>query len=213
MNVPCHPGAGFSITGHRKGLPARFHEDSVLLCAIQTGAWFEETSVYRELAVSIKRAPLQNIDTKAVEIAYDQAFAQAGRSFSDGSSGEAAAATEGYPYLIQLLGYYLFNSGRQTLDSRLVRQSLELAKIELFKNVHDMLYQELSAKDREFLFAMARDAGRSDFASIRERLGVPPGYASKYRERLLMAGMVKAVAHGVLAFAPPYMREYLLSRE
>jgi len=29
-------------------------------------------------------------------------------------------------------------------------------------------------------------------SSICERLGVSPGYASKYRERLLVAGLVKA---------------------
>ncbi|MDR2672417.1 MAG: ATP-binding protein [Coriobacteriales bacterium] len=159
------------------------------------------------------RVELENINVKAVEIAYEQAFAQVDRSFSGDSLRKAAAATKGYPYLIQLLGFYLFTSEKQTVSSRLVQQSLELAKIELFKNVHDLLYRDLSAKDREFLFAMTKDGAQSSFSSIKERLGVSPGYASKYRERLLMAGMIKAVAHGTLAFAPPYMREYLIAKE
>ena len=78
---------------------------------------------------------------------------------------------------------------------------------------HDMLFQALSAQDRNFLFAMTQNESVTGFGSIRERLGVSPGYASKYRERLLVAGMVKAVAHGKLAFAPPYMREYLLAKQ
>jgi hypothetical protein len=158
------------------------------------------------------RVELESIDVKAVEFAYDQAFRQAGRGFAGDSLGESALATEGYPYLIQLLGYFLFNSGEKTLDSRLVQQALELSKAELFKNVHDLLFQEMSARDRDFLLAMTEDEGHSDFGAVRGRLGVSAGYASKYRERLLAVGMVRAVAHGKLAFAPPYMREYLLTK-
>ncbi|MCL2654388.1 MAG: ATP-binding protein [Coriobacteriia bacterium] len=160
------------------------------------------------------RVELESIDTKAVEIAFDQAFSQAGRTFSGTALRSAATATEGYPYLIQLLGYFLFRSDAEAIDGKLVQQSLDLAKIELFKNVHDMLFQALSAEDRNFLFAMTQDEGVSEFGAIRERLGgVSAGYASKYRERLLIAGMVKAVAHGKLAFAPPYLHEYLLTKQ
>jgi len=159
-----------------------------------------------------KRVELENIDIKAVEIAYEQTFEQAGQEFCGDALREAAKATDGYAYLIQLLGFFLYNSGRHTIDSKLVKQTLELAKIELFKNVHDMLFRELSIKDQEFLFAMAEDDGQSDFGAIKERLGVSAGYASKYRERLLVSGMVKASAHGKLVFNPPHMRDYLLSK-
>ena len=158
------------------------------------------------------RVELENIDTKAVEIAYEQAFSAAGRSFLGDALREAAKASEGYPYLIQLLGYFLFKNGSPAIDSKLTRQSLELAKIELFRNVHAMLFQELSAKDRAFLFAMAEDDGISDFSSIRERLGVSPGYASKYRSRLLISGLIRSPGHGRLTFAPPYMREYITEK-
>jgi len=159
------------------------------------------------------RVELESIDIAAVEIAFEQAFSDAGRSFVGAAVRESARATEGYPYLIQLLGYLIFNSGKDRIDSVLVRHSLEMAKIDLFKNVHDMLFQGLSAKDRDFLFAMAQDEGPSSFSTIRERLDVTAGYASRYRERLMVAGMIRAVGHGKLAFAPPYMREYLLKHQ
>jgi hypothetical protein len=158
------------------------------------------------------RVELENIDSLAVEISYDEAFAQARRSFSENALFDAAKATKGYPYLIQLLGFYLFSSGKELIDNKLVEQSLALSKIELFKNVHDMLMQELSARDRDFLFAMATEGEPSSFSTIREQLGVTPGYASKYRERLIVAGMIKAAGHGKLIFAPPYMREYLIKK-
>jgi len=160
-----------------------------------------------------RRVELENINIKAVEIAYEQAFSKAGRDFSGDALIESANATEGYPYLMQLIGYYLFNNGSKSIDSKLVKQMLELSKIDLFKNVHDMLFHELSEKDRDFIFAMAEDDAASDFSSIKERLGVSPGYASKYRSRLLMAGLIKAVAHGKLAFAPPYTKEYLIEQQ
>jgi len=156
-----------------------------------------------------RRVELENIDTMAVEVAFEQAFSSADRSFKGNALRESAGSTEGYPYLIQLLGYFIFNNGSPAIDSKLVRQSLELAKIELFKNVHDMLFQDLSQRDKDFLFTMAEDKAYSEFSSIRERLGVSQGYASKYRSRLLIAGMIKSVEHGKLAFAPPYMRDYL----
>jgi len=159
------------------------------------------------------RVELENIAIKAVEIAFEQAFSKAGRGFSGKALTESANATDGYPYLMQLLGYFLFNNGSQDIDSKLAKQMLELSKIELFKNVHDMLFHELSAKDQDFLFAMAEDDPVSDFSSIKERLGVSPGYASKYRSRLLMAGLIKAVEHGKLAFAPPCMKEYLIEKQ
>ena len=158
------------------------------------------------------RVELQSIDPKAVEIAYQQAFNQAGRSFSGAALQTAAEATDGYPYLIQLLGYFIYQEGSEKIDDQLVARALQLSKLELFKNVHDMLFQRLSARDRDFLFAMTPDDAQSDFGVIRERLGVSPGYASKYRERLLVAGLVKATGHGKLAFAPPYMREYLITK-
>jgi len=159
------------------------------------------------------RVELENIAIKAVEIAYEQSFSKAGREFSENALIESATATDGYPYLMQLLGYFLFNNGNMIIDSKLVKQMLELSKIELFKNVHDMLFHELSAKDHDFLFAMAEDDAVSDFSSIKERLGVSPGYASKYRSRLLIAGLIKAVEHGKLAFAPPFTREYLKEKQ
>lgn len=159
-----------------------------------------------------RRVELENINIKAVEIAYEQAFSNAGRTFLGDALRESAKSTEGYPYLIQLLGFFLFKNGSRAIDGKLARQSLELAKIELFKNVHDMLFRELSIKDHEFLFAMAEDESVSDFAAVKERLHVSPGYASKYRLRLLIAGMIRPAGHGKLAFAPPYMREYLIEK-
>jgi Mn-dependent DtxR family transcriptional regulator len=65
----------------------------------------------------------------------------------------------------------------------------------------------------EFILAMVKDAEESSFGEIRNRLGVTRGYASKYRERLIEAGIVYSTSYGYLAFSPPYMKEYLEEKQ
>jgi hypothetical protein len=155
------------------------------------------------------RVCLDNIDTKIVAIAYENAFGKAGRIFSEGILQHAADATAGYPYLIQLIGFYLWKTGKARIKRIDVDQAAVLSKIDLFRNVHDLLYRELSDKDREFVIAMAEDDAESSFGNILNRMGVTRGYASKYRERLIEAGIIHSVSYGHLAFSPPYMKEYM----
>ena len=120
----------------------------------------------------------------------------------------AAAATDGHPYLIQLVGYYLSKEDK-TIDDKAVDKAVFLAKIELYKNLHESIFWSLSSKDRVFLWSMAQDEGASEFGEIARRMGVSTGYASKYRERLLCAGVIYRSAYGELAFTLPYMKEYI----
>jgi hypothetical protein len=147
-----------------------------------------------------------------VEVAFDKAFEKGGFGFAKGALAKAAGSTIGYPYLIQLIGYYLWKDAKKKIGSVDVARALKLSKVDLFRNIHDLIYNELSGKDREFVMAMTEDEEESEFGAIAKRMGVTSGYASKYRERLLKAGIVHSSGYGRLAFSPPYMREYLLSR-
>ena len=119
----------------------------------------------------------------------------------------AAEATAGYPYMVQLVGYYL--SKEKEISDKAANKAIFLAKIELYKNVHDPLVWSLSSKDRMFLWAMAQDEGHSEFGEIARRMDVSAGYASKYRERLINAGVIYRSAYGELAFTLPFMKEYV----
>ena len=119
----------------------------------------------------------------------------------------ASDATDGYPYMVQLVGYYL--SKEKNLDDKSVDKAIFLAKIELYKNVHGPITGGLSSKDRMFLWAMSQDEGRSEFGEIAKRMDVSTGYASKYRERLINAGVIYSSGYGELAFTLPFMKEYI----
>jgi hypothetical protein len=159
------------------------------------------------------RVSLENIDIKVVAIAYENAFSLSGRTLSEETLKYAADVTAGYPYLIQLVGFYLWKTGKKKFGKTDVDHAAILSKIDLFRNVHDLLYRELSVKDREFILAMAMDADESSFSEIRNRMGVTSGYASKYRERLIEAGIIHSTSYGYLAFSPPYMKEYLEEKQ
>jgi hypothetical protein len=156
------------------------------------------------------RIHLDNVSIAAVEVAFEMAFEEGGRHFIENSLLEAANSTCGYPYLIQLIGYYLWKNASDEIGSVDVDRALKLSKVDLFHNVHELLYRELSDKDREFAMAMAEDMAESEFGAIVERMGVTSGYASKYRERLLRSDIIHSSGYGKLAFSPPYMKEYLL---
>ena len=144
-----------------------------------------------------------------VAFAYGEAFEAAKRDISEEAIERSAEASSGYPYLIRLIGYYLMRSKKNPIDVAEADKAIFLAKIELFKNVHDSMFWSLSSKDRMFVWAMSKDEYDSEFGEIAKRMGVSTGYASKYRERLLNADLIYASSYGRLTFTLPYMREYV----
>ena len=158
-----------------------------------------------------RRYELENVRIEEVAAFYMEAFSHGG-PFSAPELprllARAAEATAGYPYLIQLIGYYLSKENK-TIDDKATDKAIFLSKIELYKNVHAPLVWSLSSKDRMFLWVMAQDEGSSEFGGIAKRMGVTAGYASKYRERLIGAGVVYSSAYGELAFTLPFMKEYI----
>lgn len=68
-----------------------------------------------------------------------------------------------------------------------------------------------TAKDLEFLRAMAEDDGPSKTADIGRRLGNASNTIGNYRSRLIDAGLIESAGHGLVDFAIPGLRNYLRS--
>ena len=56
---------------------------------------------------------------------------------------------------------------------------------------------------------MALDTESSSVSEIARRMNVSHDYAQKYRKRLIDAGLITAPRRGVVAFAVPYLADYL----
>lgn len=136
-----------------------------------------------------------------------------GREVSDDVLAEMVQGTQGYPFLIQLVGarvWRLHPSERQIAMAD-ARAGVADALRRLGSLVHEPALAEASDIDRSFLLAMAKDDGPSKMADIQRRLDVDVNYASQYRLRLIAAELIEPVRRGYVDFAVPYLRDYLRS--
>jgi hypothetical protein len=152
---------------------------------------------------------LPNINLLIVRDMYANTFTEGNFKVAEDVIQTAADATVGFPYLIQLIGFWLWKSDTAALSSRDVKSAIINSKAALFDNVYALMLREISDKDREFLFAMQKDSSETKFRELMKHMNVTSGYASKYRQRLIQGGLIKPTVYGHIAYAPPYFGEYL----
>ena len=152
---------------------------------------------------------LDNVDLSLVIHDYLETFSDYCNTSTDVFE-RAALITQGYPYLIQVIGFYLWeylNTSGLTAD--ILDKVIIQAKAMMFQNVHKLLYRELSAGDRMFVYAMIDDTNGSKFADIILRTNKNKNLLSKYRLRLIDRGYIKATGHGEVAFCLPFTKDFL----
>jgi len=160
-----------------------------------------------------KQVELENVELFTVEHEFKKVFLTPGTTLTSDLVLQAAGATYGYPYLFQLVGYYLWEEKDKPFNESIIEDVLIKAKAELFRNVHKLIFADLSNRDRDFVFAMAEDDVSSSVADIINRMGKEKNYTSLYRERLISAGVIKPCGHGMVCFVYPYMKEFLLRKK
>lgn len=145
--------------------------------------------------------------------ALETTIVDAGRRIDADALDQAAAATGGYPFLIQLLGYHAWRHQRGEGTIRLadVVAAIPRARAELGERVHAPALRPLSGIDRAYLRAMAVDGdGPSRTSEVAQRMGVSIDYAQAYRARLLASGVIEAPRRGWVRFTIPGLGDYLL---
>ena len=134
-------------------------------------------------------------------------------SITDAQLSTAANVTAGYPYMIQLVGYHIWDAAdmrdSDTIIDADVTAGIEEARIDLDNAVCIPELQGLSKNDREYLEAMAASDGPSPTVNVAQRMGKTPNYAATYRKRLLDAFVIRETERGEVDFAVPFLREYL----
>ena len=122
----------------------------------------------------------------------------------------ATAATYGYPFMIQLVGYNIWRRAKDNhIDLAAAHSGIESARIRLGGTVHEPAVEDLSDVDRTYLLAMAQDDGPSRTGDVAKRIGRDLQYAGRYRERLIQAGIIYPASYGYVDFTIPYLREWL----
>lgn len=167
------------------------------------------------VATFLRRADKIDLHAAAirdVEASFTETFRGAGVTVADDLLRRAATATGGYPFLIQLVGYFMWKEAENSQDklsSDAVDRAITAANRRNERVVIEAALSTVSAKDLEFLHAMALDSGTSTAADIGQRTGSGRTLVAKYRTRLLAAGLIESAGHGKVDFAIPGLRQYL----
>ena len=149
-----------------------------------------------------------------VDAYFARAFAEMGVVVDPVLRREAAQATEGSPYMLQLVGHYVALYARDgTVSETTLADALASARADFERDVCETSLAALSRQDVAFLTAMAEDDGTSRVATVAVRLGVSADYAQKYRKRLIDAGIISPARRGEVTFAVPYLRDWLRQGE
>ncbi|MDR2108257.1 MAG: AAA family ATPase [Coriobacteriales bacterium] len=159
-----------------------------------------------------RKVRLETIPLNSVSTFYARAFRDLKRTITPEVLNSAVCATRGYPYLFQLIGYYLteYSESGTEIDQQIVDQAIASAKRDLIESIYEPALKPLSKTDSAFLQAMSADrSGVSTIADLTQRLKTTSSNAQAYRRRLLDAGVIASERRGELSFTLPYLGEYL----
>ena len=124
--------------------------------------------------------------------------ADAGRPLRPAAADLLAAASGGYPYAVQVLGHHAWraSSGERAITERHARAALPRAEADLATALYAGRWADVSAKEREYLAAVAATMGDDDTTTgsqVAAHLGVTAKEVSYLRDRLIKKGTVVAV--------------------
>lgn len=156
---------------------------------------------------------LANVPIDEVNESFAQTFEDSGMSLDASLVEKAAVATAGYPYMIQLVGYYIWDAAdareSTVISKEDVDEGIREARVDLDNAVCVPELHGLSKNDRAYLEAMAVSDGPSGTSEVAKRMGRSAKYAATYRKRLLDAYVIRQTDRGEVDFAVPFLREYL----
>lgn len=167
----------------------------------------------------LRRAQSEELDFISlieVKLSFKDGFAASGLILDDDQLEIMAHATEGYAYLIQLIGYYVWRfadlhraSSMQVSDEDM-RLGVENAMTRFHEVVHEPAISKLTKGAMEYLVAMAREGERASTADVAKRMGREPKATSSFRRSLIQHEVIQSPVRGYVEFSVPFLREYVL---
>ena len=157
---------------------------------------------------------LGSVPIPDVRNAYLESIAASGKTIDVGLAQTAAQATDGNPYLVQLVGYYLWQSakarGSSKIEERDVEQGIEDAQDQFPRAVCAPSYRSLTSAQQHFLRAMAPDFPHAaTLSNIAARAGKSMSWVGKYRTSLEKSQMIHTTDWGMVAYSMPYFGEWI----
>ena len=176
---------------------------------------FEDMLESDDAATFLQRCSRFDIDRltpAATRLAILKPIEDRGAAIEPEALDEAVAATSGYAFMVQLVGFHSWAAAADPvplIGIGEVAAGVSEARRRVGRLVLAPMWKGLSDVDRRFLSAMVQDDGESHLAEVADRLGVDVGYAGVYRQRLIRAGMIIATGWGRIDLAHHAAREWI----
>ena len=153
-------------------------------------------------------------DLKAVavtEVTYS--LEASGMELKPGIASQLAEATQGYPFMIQLVGYYAWQLARRAHTTIIGKEEAErgiaTARERFCAMVIEPALQRIPPTCIAYLLSMASLGQTCSTSMVADDLNKTPQQVSSIRSRLLRESIIEAPSYGKVSFAIPYMRDYL----
>ncbi|RBP63623.1 AAA ATPase-like protein [Brevibacterium sanguinis] len=172
----------------------------------------DDVSTFLRRADRINLAGLSSEETRE---ALRAPVEQAGKRFAEEALEFGVALSQGYPYLVQIVGDLAWNAA---LDAdEITRRHVEgiegEARQVLGRQIHEPTLAALSPGARRYLRAMTLDDDISSTGEIADRLGLKKQTANDYRRQLIAHGVVEVPSFGHVRMVIPHLRDHLLDRD
>ena len=163
------------------------------------------------------RRELDNVPLPDVRGAYLESVASSGKTIDAESALAAACESDGYPYMVQLIGYYMWQSAQRRGSNMIEAQDVSLGVEDALLAFDDAVcapaLDGVTSAERLFLTAMAQDAPNvTKVGDIAARAKRSRSWVNKYRAVLIANRLIRPSGHGELEFAVPHLGEYLRDR-
>ena len=193
-----------------------FMRENRKIALFMAGLPSEVSSLLNDRTVSFLRRAIQytlgRLEDYEVETAFLKTVQESGKTITESALKEAIAAIAGFPYMMQLVGFRMWQQAGEEEEISLdaARKGIAAAEKDFENRVLKATVRALSPADLRFLQAMLPDEGVSSISEIGKRMKKSSGYVSRYRARLLESGVIESPARGQAAFALPGLRKYLM---
>ncbi|WP_187361868.1 MULTISPECIES: hypothetical protein [Collinsella] len=152
-------------------------------------------------------APINQVE---VALSMGDSFVATGLTIEDNLLSRAAKATKGYAYLVQLVGYSIWQRAKSAIVSeRDVTEGIALAEARFHDVVHEPAISGLGPNDIKYLLAMCEDKQQSKSSEIAKRMGKKTNEISSIRAKLLQREVIQTPQRGYVQFAVPDLDIYL----
>lgn len=163
-----------------------------------------------------KAEQLKSIPDDDVAAAFEKTFGESKMPIAGEALSTAVAATGGYAYMVQLVGYNVWKVARRhfgespavTMED--VREGAEMAMVDYNEAVIEPALSRLSKRAMGYLVEMSRSDGPSSTGRVAKSLGVSAQSLSSVRASLIAKQVIEPTeVRGYVDFSIPWMREYV----